>query len=158
MRRVRSNMTLPKFLSLASKPIGAIAGGLFLALFSGPVAATLDGYCAGPFPPPCGVTSINRPQDFGFTTSPGPSPVICSSMCGTEQADELQHSHKLLQPFLAPVSSARGCRRRPLARYLPSIGGVSPPCSAVSSSDRNRASILNLRRSAVGRVLPVEDR
>jgi hypothetical protein len=64
-------MRLPKFLSLAS------TGGLFLALFSVPAAATLYGYCAGTMQ--CvdngtnSPTNMNPPLQFGFTTSSGPS-------------------------------------------------------------------------------------
>ena len=70
-------MPLPRLLSLASTPAGAVAGGLFLVLFSAPAAATLHGYCApstqcvdnGTNSP----TSTNPPSQFGFTTSPGPT-------------------------------------------------------------------------------------
>jgi hypothetical protein len=69
-------------LSLASMPIGALAGGLSLALFSAPAAATLHGYCASN-PPTAPSTECvdngtnsptmnNPPLQFGFTTSPGP--------------------------------------------------------------------------------------
>lgn len=69
-------MPTARLLSFAS-PIGAIAGGLALALFSVPAAATLHGYCApstqcvdnGTNSP----TTTNPPSMFGFTTSPGPS-------------------------------------------------------------------------------------
>jgi hypothetical protein len=70
-------MPLPKFLSLASTPIGAAAGGLVFVLFSAPAAATLHGYCAPPTQ--CvdngtnSPTNSNPPSQFGFTTSPGPS-------------------------------------------------------------------------------------
>jgi hypothetical protein len=65
-------------LSLASTPIAALAGGLSLALFSAPAAATLHGYCA-PAATQCmdngtnSPTTMNPPMSFGFTTSPGPS-------------------------------------------------------------------------------------
>jgi hypothetical protein len=70
-------MPPPRLLSLASTPTGAVAGGLFLVLFSAPAAATLHGYCApstqcvdnGTNSP----TSTNPPSQFGFTTSPGPT-------------------------------------------------------------------------------------
>jgi len=71
-------MPIGKLLSLASTPIGAIAGGLSLALFSAPAAATLHGYCA-PASTECidndtnSPTSVNPPSQFGFTTSPGPT-------------------------------------------------------------------------------------
>jgi len=70
-------MRIGKLFSLAS-PIGAAAGGLSLALFSGPAAATLHGYCA-PSTTECldngtnSPTSVNPPSQFGFTTSPGPT-------------------------------------------------------------------------------------
>jgi len=70
-------MRTPKWLSLASTPLGALAGGLSLVLFSAPAAATLHGYCAPPTQ--CvdngtnSPTSVNPPSQFGFTTSPGPS-------------------------------------------------------------------------------------
>jgi hypothetical protein len=70
-------------LSLASTPIGALAGGLSLALFSAPAAATLHGYCEGsPATMPStecvdngtnSPTKFNPPLLFGFTTSPGPN-------------------------------------------------------------------------------------
>src|SRR6516165_10746958 len=61
-------------LSLAS----TLAGGLALALFSGPAAATLHGYCA-PAATECidngtnSPTMMNPPSQFWFMTSPGPS-------------------------------------------------------------------------------------
>jgi len=70
-------MPLPRLLSLASTPAGAVAGGLLLGLFSAPAAATLHGYCAPPTQ--CvdngtnSPTSTNPPMQFGFTTSPGPT-------------------------------------------------------------------------------------
>ncbi len=70
-------MPLPRLLSLASTPTGAVAGGLLLVLFSAPAAATLHGYCAPPTQ--CvdngtnSPTSTNPPSQFGFTTSPGPT-------------------------------------------------------------------------------------
>lgn len=70
-------MPLPRLLCLASAPTGAVAGGLFLVLFSAPAAATLHGYCAPPTQ--CvdngtnSPTSTNPPSQFGFTTSPGPT-------------------------------------------------------------------------------------
>ena len=69
-------MRIGKLFSLAS-PLGAAAGGLSLALFSAPAAATLHGYCA-PSTTECidnktnSPTSVNPPSQFGFTTSPGP--------------------------------------------------------------------------------------
>ena len=66
-----------KSLFLASTPVGAIAAGVALALFSVPAAATLHGYCAGTLQ--CtdngtnSPTSMNPPSMFGFTTSPGPT-------------------------------------------------------------------------------------
>jgi len=68
-------MPMPRLFSLGS--IGALAGGLSLALFSAPAAATLHGYCAPPTQ--CvdngtnSPTSTNPPANFGFTTSPGPT-------------------------------------------------------------------------------------
>jgi hypothetical protein len=70
-------------LSLASTPVAALAGGLSLALFSAPAAATLHGYCASN-PPTMPSTECvdsgtnsptmnNPPLQFGFTTSPGPT-------------------------------------------------------------------------------------
>jgi hypothetical protein len=70
-------MPSAKLLSLASTPICALAGGLSLALFSAPAAATLHGYCAGTMQ--CvdngtnSPTTMNPPSQFGFTTSPGPN-------------------------------------------------------------------------------------
>jgi hypothetical protein len=70
-------MPLRKLPSLASTVIAALAGGLFLALFSGPAAATLHGYCA-PATTECvdnnvnSPTSVNPPSQFGFATDPGP--------------------------------------------------------------------------------------
>jgi hypothetical protein len=64
-------------LSLASPSLGVLAGGLSLALFSAPAAATLHGYCA-PAASQCidngtnSPTTMNPPMSFGFTTSPGP--------------------------------------------------------------------------------------
>jgi len=72
--RASSLRKLPSFASTLS---AAVAGGLCLALFSGPTAATLYGYCAGAMQ--CGdngtnsPTNINPPLQFGFTTSSGPS-------------------------------------------------------------------------------------
>ena len=69
-------MPVPRVLSLASTPMGAVAGGLLL-VFSAPAAATLHGYCA--MPAECldngtnSPTTINPASQFGFTTSPGPS-------------------------------------------------------------------------------------
>ena len=69
-------MPIAKLLSFASAPICALAGGLSLALFSAPAAATLHGYCAGVMQ--CvdngtnSPTTMNPPLNFGFTTSPGP--------------------------------------------------------------------------------------
>jgi PEP-CTERM motif len=65
-------MRLPKLLSLSSTPIGAVAVGLFLALFSAPAAATLHGFCFT-VPESCGpgtyvATFANPPVNFGFTT------------------------------------------------------------------------------------------
>src|SRR6202007_1611264 len=74
-RRRNKIMPMPRLFSLGS--IGALAGGLSLALFSAPAAATLHGYCAPPTQ--CvdngtnSPTSTNPPAQFGFTTSPGPS-------------------------------------------------------------------------------------
>jgi hypothetical protein len=71
-------MPIGKLFSLASTPIGAIAGGVSLVLFSAPAAATLHGYCAPPSTE-CidnntnSPTSVNPPSQFGFTTSPGPT-------------------------------------------------------------------------------------
>ena len=71
-------MPIAKWLSRASMPIGVVAGGLCLALFSAPAAATLHGYCA-PAATECidngtnSPTMMNPPSQFGFTTSPGPS-------------------------------------------------------------------------------------
>ena len=71
-------MPIAKLLSCASMPIGVVAGGLSLALFSAPAAATLHGYCA-PAATECidngtnSPTMMNPPSQFGFTTSPGPS-------------------------------------------------------------------------------------
>jgi hypothetical protein len=70
-------------LAPASTPIGALAGGLSLVLFSAPAAATLHGYCASN-PPTMPSTECvdnttnsptmnNPPLQFGFTTSPGPT-------------------------------------------------------------------------------------
>ena len=39
-------MPVTKLVTLASTPLGALTGGLSLALFSAPAAATLHGYCA----------------------------------------------------------------------------------------------------------------
>src|SRR5215469_4973983 len=67
-------MSLPRVLSLASTPVGAVA----LVLFSTPAAATLHGYCA-PAATECkdngtnSPTVMNPPSNFGFTTSPGPT-------------------------------------------------------------------------------------
>ena len=69
-------MPVAKLLSLASMPIAVVAGGLSLALFSAPAAATLHGYCA-PAATECidngtnSPTMMNPPLQFGFTTSPG---------------------------------------------------------------------------------------
>lgn len=69
-------MATSRLISIAS-PLGAIAGGMALALFSAPAAATLHGYCAPPTQ--CvdngtnSPTTTNPPASFGFTTSPGPS-------------------------------------------------------------------------------------
>jgi len=69
-------MPMPRLLSLAS-PLGVIAGGMSLVLFSAPAAATLHGYCAPPTQ--CvdngtnSPTTTNPPSNFGFTTSPGPT-------------------------------------------------------------------------------------
>src|SRR5215469_665990 len=63
-------------LSRMSVPIGALAGGLSLALLSAPAAATLHGYCA-PAATECidngtnSPTMMDPPSQFGFTTSPG---------------------------------------------------------------------------------------
>jgi len=71
-------MPIAKWLSRASMPIGVVASGLCLALFSAPAAATLHGYCA-PAATECidngtnSPTMMNPPSQFGFTTSPGPS-------------------------------------------------------------------------------------
>jgi len=71
-------MPIAKLLSRASMPIGVVAGGLSLALFSAPAAATLHGYCA-PAATECidnntnSPTMMNPPSQFGFTTSPGPT-------------------------------------------------------------------------------------
>ena len=71
-------MPIAKWLSRASMPIGVVAGGLCLALFSAPAAATLHGYCA-PAATECidngtnSPTMMNPPSQFGFTTSPGPT-------------------------------------------------------------------------------------
>ena len=70
-------MPITKLVSVASAPAGALASGVFLALFSAPAAATLHGYCAPPTQ--CvdnntnSPTSTNPPSMFGFTTSPGPT-------------------------------------------------------------------------------------
>ena len=67
-----------KKLSRVSVQIGALVGGLSLALLSAPAAATLHGYCA-PAATECidngtnSPTMMNPPSQFGFTTSPGPS-------------------------------------------------------------------------------------
>jgi len=71
-------MPLLRLLCRASMPVGAVAGGLSLALFSAPAAATLHGYCA-PATTECAdngtnsPTSMNPPAQFGFTTSAGPT-------------------------------------------------------------------------------------
>jgi hypothetical protein len=71
-------MPIVKLLPFASTPIGALAGGITLAIFSAPAAATLHGYCAPPATE-CidngtnSPTSMNPPSLFGFTTSPGPA-------------------------------------------------------------------------------------
>jgi len=70
-------MAIAKFLSRGSMPIGVVAAGLTLALFSAPAAATLHGYCA-PAATECidngtnSPTSMNPPLSFGFTASSGP--------------------------------------------------------------------------------------
>src|SRR5215831_16534422 len=70
-------MELSRLRSRISAPAGALAAGLLIALFSGPAAATLHGYCAPPTQ--CvdngtnSPTSTNPPFQFGFTTSPGPT-------------------------------------------------------------------------------------
>jgi hypothetical protein len=58
----------------------AAAGGLFLALFSAPAAAALEGYCGGYLQcPPASThfgpsyTGLNPPEDFGFTETSGPA-------------------------------------------------------------------------------------
>jgi len=68
-------MQLPKLPSLASTLIGAVAGGLFLALFSAPAAATLRGFCFT-VPESCGqgtyiATFANPPVNFGFVSTDG---------------------------------------------------------------------------------------
>ena len=72
-------MRIGKLSSLASTPIGALAGGLSLALLSAPAFSDtpLHGYCAPPTQ--CmdngtnSPTSTNPPSDFGFTVSSGPT-------------------------------------------------------------------------------------
>jgi hypothetical protein len=70
-------MPLQGLLSRSLAPMGAVAGGLALALFSTPATATLHGYCGAAFE--CmdngtnSPTTMNPPPQFGFTTSPGPS-------------------------------------------------------------------------------------
>jgi hypothetical protein len=76
-------MPVARLLSRASLSLGVIAGGLSLALFSAPAAATLHGYCeTNPATLPSTTcldngtnspTMVNPPLQFGFTTSPGPS-------------------------------------------------------------------------------------
>jgi len=75
-------MPVAKFLSRASLSLGLAAGGLSLALYSAPAAATLHGYCASnPATNPStqcvdnntnSPTSMNPPLSFGFTASAGP--------------------------------------------------------------------------------------
>lgn len=78
-------MTVTRLLSRASMPIGVVASGLCLALFSAPAAATLHGYCnTNPATLPSTTcldngtnspTMVNPPLQFGFTNSPAPNPV-----------------------------------------------------------------------------------
>jgi hypothetical protein len=75
-------MAISKLLSRASMSLGVIAGGISVALFSAPAAATLHGYCnTNPATLPSTTcldnntnspTMVNPPLQFGFTTSPGP--------------------------------------------------------------------------------------
>jgi hypothetical protein len=68
-------MPIPKVLSVASMPVGALLGGFSLLISSAPAAASLHGYCLpttqcvddGTNSP----TSTNPPSQFGFTLSPG---------------------------------------------------------------------------------------
>src|SRR5215472_11984968 len=59
-------------------PIGAVVGGLFLALFAAPALAQLYGFC-GPAAGDCANngthsgTPNNPPTNFGFTSSSGAS-------------------------------------------------------------------------------------
>src|SRR5215468_11229501 len=80
--RWRWIMPIGKLLSRASMPIGVVAGGLTLVLFSAPAAATLHGYCeTNPATLPSTTcidngtnspTMTNPPLQFGFTASGGP--------------------------------------------------------------------------------------
>jgi PEP-CTERM motif len=66
---------LRKSLFFASIPV-ALAGGLCLALFPPPAAATLYGFCGPPFVGQCfqfpnsvvSITTLNPPIDFGFAS------------------------------------------------------------------------------------------
>lgn len=72
-------MQLRKLSSFASRmPISAVACALFLPLFSAPAAAQLYGYCeiyydCVPYNGINSGTPFNPPQQFGFTSSSGPS-------------------------------------------------------------------------------------
>ena len=73
-------MPVPKLLSVGSMPVGVVAGGLALVLFSSPASSAaptpLHGYCGGTGQ--CidnttnSPTTMNPPTDFGFTIGSGP--------------------------------------------------------------------------------------
>lgn len=74
-------MRIAKLPSFSSKPIGALAGGISLAMFAAPAAfadTPLHGYCA-PAATECidngtnSPTTVNPPSNFGFTVSSGPT-------------------------------------------------------------------------------------
>src|SRR5262245_40223991 len=70
-------MQLRKLPSLGWTPVGAVVGGLFLALFSAPAPPWLHGYCGASYDCADNGTNSgtpnNPPKDFGFTSSSGPS-------------------------------------------------------------------------------------
>ncbi len=146
-------MRVVKLLSLASTPIGAIAGGLSLAVFSAPAAATLHGYCA-PAATECidnntnSPTSVNPPSQFGFTTSPGPSSgdlfvdvlvpnnedsnpsklsfALTGTLSGTATlfSSSAWTSGQLDAYLGAPIMGAKPAN--PIGAYLPSTQGLDP--------------------------------
>ncbi len=149
-------MRVVKLLSLTSTPIGAIAGGLSLAVFSAPAAATLHGYCA-PAATECidngtnSPTSVNPPSQFGFTTAPGPATgdlfvdvlvpnnedstpsklsfALTGTLSGTATlfSSSAWTSGQLDAYLGAPIKGASPAN--PIGAYLPATQGLDPSAS-----------------------------